>query len=79
MKTNWSASISKDIKAFNIGLKVDNILNQNNFVHTMTENYVQDSYHTSFGRFFLISLKYNFGKLNQARSGSAQMAAFRMN
>ncbi len=77
--TNWSASISKDIKAFNIGLKVDNILNQNNFVHTMTENYVQDSYHTSFGRFFLISLKYNFGKLNQARSGSAQMAAFRMN
>ena len=77
--TNWSAVISQDIKAFNIGLKVDNILNQNNFIHTVTENYIQDSYQTSFGRFFLISLKYNFGKLNQARHGSAQMAAFRMN
>ncbi len=77
--TNWSASISQDIKAFNIGLKVDNILNQNNFVHTVTENYIQYSYQTSFGRFFLISLKYNFGKLNQSRRGSAQMAALRMN
>lgn len=77
--TNWTAAVSKDIKAFNIGLKVDNILNQNNFVHTVAENFVQDSYSTSFGRFFLISLKYNFGKLNQSKRGRAQSAAFRMN
>lgn len=77
--TNWSAKLSKDIKAFNIGLQVDNILNQNNFIHTVAENYIQDSYSTSFGRLFLISLKYNFGKLNQAKRSSAQNAAFRMN
>ena len=76
---DWSASISKDIKAFNIGIKVDNILNQNNFVHTISENFVQDSYTTSMGRFFLVSLKYNFGKLNQAKRSTAQNAAFRMN
>lgn len=75
---NLSARISKDIKAFNIGLQVDNILNQNNFVHVILDNYVQDSYSTSFGRFFLISLKYNFGKLNQAKQGKAQMAAFQL-
>ena len=77
--TDWSVEASKEIKAFSIGLKVYNILNQNNFQHTVSENFIQDSYSTSFGRFFLISLKYNFGKMNQAKNNNAIRTALRMN
>lgn len=75
----WNAEISKNIGAFNLSIKVHDILNQTrNLTHTVTDNYVEDSYRLIMGRYVLFGVKWNFGKMNAAHSRRAQQAAWNM-
>ena len=71
--------ISKNIGAFNLSVKVNDILNQTrNLTHTVTANYEEDSYRLVMGRYILFGMKWNFGKMNAAHSARAQQAAMDM-
>ena len=75
----WNAEISKNIGAFNLSIKVHDILNQtNNLTHTVSANYEEDTYRLIMGRYILFGVKWNFGKMNAAHSARAQQAAFNM-
>ena len=75
----WNASITKSIGAFNLSLQLKDILNQTrNLSHTITANYQEDTYRLVMGRYFLIGVKWNFGKMNAQHSRRAQGAAFNM-
>ena len=72
----WNAEINKSIGAFNLSVKCHDILNQTrNLTHTVTANYVEDSYRLVMGRYLLFGVKWNFGKMNAAHSQRAQQAA----
>ena len=71
--------ISKNIGAFNLSVKVHDILNQTrNLTHVVTENYEEDTYNLIMGRYILFGVKWNFGKMNSAHSQRAQNAAWNM-
>lgn len=75
----WMAEISKNIGAFNLSVKVHDILNQaRNLTHTVTANYEEDSYRLVMGRYILFGVKWNFGKMNAAHNARAQEAAWNM-
>ncbi len=75
----WNASITKSIGAFNLSLQLKDILNQTrNLSHAITSNYQEDTYRLVMGRYFLIGVKWNFGKMNAQHSRRAQGAAFNM-
>lgn len=75
----WNAEISKNIGAFNLSVKVHDILNQTrNLTHTVTANYEEDTYRLIMGRYILFGVKWNFGKMNAAHSRRAQQAAWNM-
>ena len=75
----WNAEISKNIGAFNLSVKVNDILNQTrNLTHTVTANYEEDSYRLIMGRYILFGVKWNFGKMNATHSARAQEAALNM-
>ena len=72
----WNAGVSKNIGAFNLSVKVHDILNQTrNLTHTVTANYMEDSYRLIMGRYILFGVKWNFGKMNAVHSQRAQRAA----
>lgn len=76
---NWDFEAYKTIKAITIGLKVKDILNQTtNFSRNVTGNYVEDSYRNVIGRHFLVSLTWDFGKMNSGKNRSAQNAMLNM-
>ena len=75
----WDAEISKNIGAFNLSIKVKDILNQTrSLTHIVTENYEENSYRLIMGRYILFGVKWNFGKMNSAHSSRAQRAALNM-
>ena len=75
----WNASVSKNLGAFNLSLTAHDILNQTrNLNHTVSANYVEDSYRLVLGRYILFGVKWNFGKMNAAHSRRAQDAAWDM-
>ena len=75
----WYASVSKNIGAFNLSVKVYDILNQTRrLTHTVTANYEEDSYRLCMGRYILFGVKWNFGKMNAVHSARAQQAAWNM-
>lgn len=75
----WNAGVSRNIGAFNISLTVHDILNQTRGrSHTVTANYEEDAFRLVMGRYFLIGVKWNFGKMNAANSRRAQSAAWNM-
>ncbi|MBQ9400238.1 MAG: carboxypeptidase regulatory-like domain-containing protein [Bacteroidales bacterium] len=75
----WNIEINKSIGAFNLSVTVHDILNQTrNLTHTVTDNYVEDSYRLIMGRYVLFGVKWNFGKMNAAHSSRAQNAAWNM-
>ena len=75
----WNAEISKNIGAFNLSVRVRDILNQTRSLrHTVTANYEQDTYSLVMGRFILFGVKWNFGKMNAANSRRAEKAAWSM-
>ena len=75
----WNADISKNIGAFNLSIKVNDILNQTrNRSYTVNENYEESTYRLRLGRYVLFGIKWNFGKMNAAHSQRAQQAAWDM-
>ena len=75
----WNGEISKNIGAFNLSVKVHDILNQTrNLTHTVTANYEEDTYQLVMGRYILFGVKWNFGKMNAAHNQRAQSAAMNM-
>ena len=75
----WNGEISKNIKAFTLSIKINDILNQTrNLTHTVTANYEEDTYRLVMGRYILFGVKWNFGKMNAAHSQRAQSAAMNM-
>ena len=73
----WNAEISRNIGAFNLSVKVHDILDQTrNLTHTVTANYEEDSYRLIMGRYVLFGIKWNFGKMNAIHSQRAQQAAW---
>ena len=75
----WNADISKSIGAFNLSLKVHDILNQTrSLTHTVAASYEEDTYRLIMGRYVLLGVKWNFGKMNAAHSARAQQAAWNM-
>ena len=75
----WNGEISKNIKAFNLSVKIHDILDQTrNLTHTVTANYEEDTYSLVMGRYILFGVKWNFGKMNAANSQRAQNAAWNM-
>jgi len=76
---HWNAEITKSIGAFNLSVSVHDILNQTrNLTHTVTDNYQEDTYRLIMGRYILLGVKWNFGKMNAAHSSRAQAAALNM-
>ena len=75
----WNAEISKNIGAFNLSVRVRDILNQTrNLRHTVAANYEEDTYRLVLGRYILFGVIWNFGKMNAANSQRAQKAAWSM-
>ena len=76
---HWNAEISKNIGAFNLSVKLHDILNQTRHrTHTVTANYEEDSYRLAMGRYILFGVKWNFGKMNALHSTRARQAARNM-
>ena len=76
---SWSAGITKNIKAWAISFRVEDILNSTRTSrHITNENYVEDTMQNQLGRRFFISVKWNFGKLNATKSRNATNASFKM-
>ena len=62
-----------------ISFHISDILNRTRTTrHITTENYVEDSMYNQLGRHFFITFKWNFGKLNAAKSNKARSAAMNM-
>ena len=75
----WNAEISKNIGSFNISLKAHDILDQTrNLSRNVTANYEEDTYRLVLGRYVLLGVKWNFGKMNAVHSQRAQSAAMNM-
>ncbi|MBR1926747.1 MAG: carboxypeptidase regulatory-like domain-containing protein [Bacteroidales bacterium] len=75
----WNGEISKNIGAFNLSVKVHDILDQTrNLTHTVTANYEEDSYRLVMGRYVLFGIKWNFCKMNASHNQKAQNAAWNM-
>lgn len=75
----WNASISKSIKAFTITLSANDILNQRRMLsRSVTSGYMQDTYRNIIGRYVLVGLTFNFGKMNAKNNSNVQNAVYQM-
>ena len=75
----WNAEISKNIGPFNLSLKAFDILNQTKGLsHSVNANYEEDRSKLVMGRYIMLGVKWNFGKMNAAHSSNAQNAVWRM-
>lgn len=75
----WNLSVSKNIKAVTLSLSVSDLLNQQRSrQHSVSAEYVQDSYSLVMGRYAIFSLKWSFGKMNAAQNNRVQSAMFNM-
>lgn len=75
----WNASVLKNVKALTFGISVRDILNQARTKESSwSDNYSEYSFTNTIGRCVLFSVKFNFGKMNAAKSSAAQMASLRM-
>ena len=75
----WNASISKSIKTVTLGLKVADILNQTRSLQrTVSAEYMEDVYSNVLGRFFILSVSFNFGKMNAKKNRNIEGAMWNM-
>lgn len=76
---SWDLSVLKNVKAFTFGIEVKDILNSNRVQNNIsTENYSQNSFTNTLGRRVLFSIKFNFGKMNAAKSAAATNVSYKM-
>ncbi len=75
----WNARIGKSIGKWTISAQVVDILNQTRSLRrTTSAEYTEDTYSNVMGRYFLINLSLNFGKMNPAKNNAVQNAVFKM-
>ena len=75
----WDVEVTKNVGAFTLSFKVHDILNQTkNLSRTVTANYHEDIHRLILGRYALVGVKWNFGKMNAAHNRRAQQAAWKM-
>ncbi len=75
----WNAEVNKNIGAFTLIAQMKDILAQGkSFSHSANANFVEDSIRMTMGRYFLIGVKYNFGKMSPVQSSRAQTASLNM-
>ena len=76
---DWNLVATKSVKSVSFSLELFNILNQDSeYNHSAAEDYVLDTFQNRLGRYFLLKFTYRFGKMNTAKSSSAQDAAWKM-
>ena len=75
----WDISIGKSIKAFNLTLNINDLLNSARvFDHTVSQNYTEDSWTNALGRTITLTFTWNFGKSNSAQARQAQLKSMRL-
>ncbi len=75
----WNAAISKQFGSIMLSARVSDILNQKKTLTRVTSaEYVQDTYHNTLGRYFLVGITFNFGKMNAKNNARAQNAMWEM-
>lgn len=75
----WNCSILKNVKAFTFGIEARDLLNSSRVQRqAISENYSQCSFTNTLGRSLLLSVKFNFGKMNAAKSSAATRASMKM-
>ncbi len=76
---DWNLKIGKNIRSVTVSLLANDLLNNaRSLRHSITENYVQDSYSNLLGRTVVLSFAWNFGKMNTSKSQAAQNALWNM-
>lgn len=76
---SWDAYLAKSIKQFVIELHLNDILNSTRDTrHIATGNYVEDIQRNQLGRHAFLTLKWNFGKLNETCNAKANQAVMDM-
>ena len=75
----WNMSLSKTIKSVTLGLKCNDILNQQrSLTRVVSAEYVEDSYRNVMGRTILFSVSFNFGKLNANKTSAVSNSLKKM-
>lgn len=75
----WNLSVGKNIKSFNITLTAQDLLDSaKSLRRTVQDDYVQNSYTNVLGRRIILSVTWNFGKMDASKSGAAQNAMWNM-
>lgn len=71
----WNARISKSIKSLTFTLSCADILNQSKSLRrNASAEYIEDVYSNVMGRFILLGISFNFGKMNARNSNAVQNA-----
>lgn len=75
----WDFSLGKSIKSMTLSFAVNDILNQTrNLSRRTTDEYTEDVYSNVIGRHFLISISFNFGKMNAKKNSKVESAMWNM-
>lgn len=75
----WNAGVSKTMGKLTMSLKVSDILNRQKSLHrTTTADFVEDVHRTVMGRYFLLGVSYNFGKMNASQGEQVERAMWEM-
>jgi len=75
----WNAGIGKEIGPVTLSIKVADILNQQKSLQrSISANFVEDVYRNVMGRYIMIGVSFNFGKMNATQANKAQRALWEM-
>lgn len=75
----WNMQISKTVGTATLRLSAADILNQERSLrHFTSAEYIQDTYHNVMGRYFLVTVSFNFGKMGARQNEKAQSAFMQM-
>ena len=73
----WNAKISKSVKSLVFSLGCSDILNQRRSLsRTASAEYYQDTYNNVMGRYIMLGITFNFGKMNAKNNAAAQNAMY---
>ena len=72
-------TVGKNIRSFYVSLSVQDLFDSaRSLRRVVQDDYVQNSYTNVLGRCVLLSLTWNFGKMDASKSGAAQKAMWKM-
>lgn len=74
-----SVTVGKNIRSFYVSLSVQDLFDSaRSLRRVVQDDYVQNSYTNVLGRCVLLSLTWNFGKMDASKGGAAQKAMWKM-